>query len=489
VRFWLLLFLRNALLVVSSGSDHQSDDDGWPLSSSTVVSCSDAATAIQQFVKDGRLSAARSLAQTIPPQCEKQVSKAYMEEADRLLETALAAKSEDDGSSLFQQQLVTSSFKSDRAQATIDDAWICSIVDTETLVKGDYWEKCCSSLWEYTVTAANNRSLLLPHDQHQPGECFPDGIPVCCEFFQGSPSHLRLPVLREVAIRLRVILDDREIRFLALEQDGLLRPFDVSTVQWPAGYFLALCVAAPIKCGIPQLETVLTSHSSSSHHHPIAIELGSGIGASSMALAMATLSLNSQVQHSGPAPLIIATDHSLQALALSTANVAANSLSEAIKIQRMDHFDMEQVQQLKESYFGGVSSDDDDEDEGFSLVLGSSLLSFFVDTNHPNAPLWQALDILLHNNSKPNKPPALALLVHGKVDPIHPPSDGSFRLVGRISGDSVDMQTRSSASSDFELSIFERCSSSNDDDDDGSSRRRRASSSEPVKAASGEGEL
>jgi hypothetical protein len=115
----------------------------------------------------------------------------------------------------------------------------------------------------------------------------------------------------------------------------------------------------------------------------------------------------------------------------------------------MDHCDMEQVQQSKQSYFG------DSSEEGFSLVLGSSLLSFFVDTDRPNAPLWQALNILLH--SKANKPPALALLVHSKVEPVQPPSDGSFRLVRRISGDDFEMQTRSSASSDFELSVFERC--------------------------------
>ncbi|KAL3935695.1 MAG: hypothetical protein SGBAC_008836 [Bacillariaceae sp.] len=353
----------------------------------------------------------------------------YAEEADKLLESF---GQEEDGF----EQLRVSSLKSDRAQATIDDAWICSIVDTETLVVPDYWEKCCSSLSEYSA----NRS------PEQLGECYPGGIPVCCEFFDGSPSHLRLPVLRELAIRLRVTLDDYEIRFISLEQDGFLRPFDVSTVQWPAGYFLSLCVAAPAKCGIPELKNIFTATEQS--RGPIALELGSGIGAASIALAMATMSLNSVVEHSGP-PLVIAADNSPQALALSTANVAANSLSEAIKIQKLDHFDMEKVKQLKESYFGDGCAD-----EGFSLVLGSSLLSFFVDTNHPNAPLWQALDILLHCN--PKKPPALVLLVHTKVEPVHPPNDGSFRLVRRISGDVFDMQTRSSASSDFELSVFAR---------------------------------
>ncbi|CAJ1943303.1 unnamed protein product [Cylindrotheca closterium] len=446
MRFWMLVLLGKALVV------NGDDLNGWSsllskTESMTTMSCTDAANAIQQFVKDARLSAARSLAQTLPPTCEKQVSKAYIQEADMLLEIL---EKEEDGF----QQLLTPSLKSDRAQATIDDAWICSIVDIETLVVGDYWEKCCSSLWEYS---SPNRS------PEQLGECFPDGIPVCCEFFEGSPSHLRLPVLRELAIRLRLTFDDYEMRFIALEQDGFLRPFDVSTVQWPAGYFLALCVAAPVKCGIPELESILTKRPA---NDPIAIELGSGLGASSIALAMATLTLNSEVEHSGP-PLVIATDNSLRALALNTANIAANSLTEAIKVQRMDHFDMDQVQQLKQSHFGESS------EEGFSLVLGSSLLSFFVDTDHPDAPLWQTLDILLH--SEADKPPALALLVHSKVEPVHPPSDGTFRLVRRISGDIFEMRTRSAASSDFELSIFERC-------DDGCRASERTK-------ASGEGEL
>lgn len=394
-----------------------------------AMSCDAAIETIWHLVKDKRLSASRSLAQTLPPECEKQASKIYIEQADMLLQTLQEER--DDGF----QQLLTLSLKSDRAQATIDDAIICSIVQADILMIDDYWEKCCSSLWEYSARRSSQNL----------DECKPDGIPVCCEFFQESPNHLRLPVLRELAIRIRVLMDNWEPGFITLEQDGFLRPFDVSTVLWPAGYFLSLCVAAPIRCGVPEVATTLANRSKG----PVAIELGSGVGASSIAFTMAALSGDNTVSaKQAEQPLIIATDNSPQAMALATANIAGNSLSNSIQVERIDHFDLEQVKKLKKSYFGNRSED------GFSLVLGSSLLSFFVDTHQPNAPLWQALDILLH--SKPGHR-ALAVLVHTKVEPVHPPSDGSFRLVRRISGDVFDMKTRSSASSDFELSVFERC--------------------------------
>mmetsp|Transcript_2860 Transcript_2860/g.9525 ORF Transcript_2860/g.9525 Transcript_2860/m.9525 type:complete len:210 (+) Transcript_2860:69-698(+) len=66
-----------------------------------------------------------------------------------------------------------------------------------------------------------------------------------CSLANGSTAALLLPMLREPLVS--VLLPGR--RLLRLEQDGFLRPFDVATVLWPAGYLLGLWVAAEARPG------------------------------------------------------------------------------------------------------------------------------------------------------------------------------------------------------------------------------------------------
>ena len=84
------------------------------------------------------------------------------------------------------------------------------------------------------------------------------------------------------------------------------------------------------------------------------------------------------------------------------------------------------------------------------MVIGSSLQAFFDGTNDSKAPVWAALDILLDRSNRN----AIAIFSHTRSEPIEQPSNASFRLLRRISGDDFNMKTRSGESSDFELSLF-----------------------------------
>jgi hypothetical protein len=85
----------------------------------------------------------------------------------------------------------------------------------------------------------------------------------CCAFGVGSKSYLSIPALLDVAVHITLPLvhpanggvpnhlrsrgdagdrsraSKRQL-ILELDQDGLLRPFDSSTVLWPAGYLLVM---------------------------------------------------------------------------------------------------------------------------------------------------------------------------------------------------------------------------------------------------------
>ena len=83
-------------------------------------------------------------------------------------------------------------------------------------------------------------------------ECFPSvaGSPStreaeCCRIGPGSTSHRALPALQETALLVQLRQGAPAMR---VAQDGFLRPFDVSTVLWPAGYLLALWLQRPAVC-------------------------------------------------------------------------------------------------------------------------------------------------------------------------------------------------------------------------------------------------
>lgn len=135
------------------------------------------------------------------------------------------------------------------------------------------WERCCSSL------------------RAEPFGGSGCGSPACCAMGNRSRVHLRLPAIREISVRV-LLPAGRELR---IEQDGFLRPFDLPTVLWPAGYLLAQWAGDEANCAAWAGRPVL--------------ELGAGTGAASVAAAAC-------------GARALATDREGRALALAAANGA-----------------------------------------------------------------------------------------------------------------------------------------------------------------------
>ena len=70
-----------------------------------------------------------------------------------------------------------------------------------------------------------------------------DDRAACCAFGPGSDSYQAVPALMETEIPLWLAKPRPAV--LTLQQDGFLRPFDMPTVLWPAGYLLATWVVRP----------------------------------------------------------------------------------------------------------------------------------------------------------------------------------------------------------------------------------------------------
>ena len=96
--------------------------------------------------------------------------------------------------------------------------------------RAEGWEACCSTL----------RPLERPPRKSAGGGGCATHDPACCAMGNMSRAFLRLPALRELAVQVRLPTG----QLLRIEQDGLLRPFDLPTVLWPAGYLLALWAAS-----------------------------------------------------------------------------------------------------------------------------------------------------------------------------------------------------------------------------------------------------
>jgi len=102
-------------------------------------------------------------------------------------------------------------------------------------------------------------------------------------------------------------------RLMRVEQDGWLRPFDMPTVMWPAGFLLAQWASGACARVQGLAGAVL--------------ELGAGVGAASVACALS----------SGGAR-VVATDIEPRSLALATANAALNGAT-ALETTRLDWYD------------------------------------------------------------------------------------------------------------------------------------------------------
>ena len=180
--------------------------------------------------------------------------------------------------------------------------------DWSIMDPNDLWDEHCSILpSEKTKTKLRSvKHFSLSSSSSRQNSFTESSLEAqCCEFTPGSWTYLRLPVIHEPAIRLRIpyhknnpqqkrstSIDDSIIS-LDLEQDGYLRPFDVAGILWPTGYLLSLCLGDLIGCPIHELHVLVTQYQqsflseegsstvgNSSNHPPLALELGAGIGAS-----------------------------------------------------------------------------------------------------------------------------------------------------------------------------------------------------------------
>lgn len=358
---------------------------------------------ISDAISSKDLSKARYLAlESLKRRCsEAALSELYQEKADQIL-----------GGELFHQTSI-------RVQAPADEigCWTFSPGNMEL------WDECCS---EISAAQDDDHSSFLGNAATSKDECYRHGSRTCCDFYEGSSSYLRLPALRELALRVRLQTDDgREESYnIELEQDGFLRRFDAAGILWPTGYLLALCVAAPRRCGAPELYN---------EGFRAAVEIGAGIGAPSLALALF-------LERQGKShPVVVAADKARQALALAASNAHAANVSSVVTTYELDHYNKTAVENLVRTYGGG-----------FSIVLGSSLQALFDEsTQDGNHHLWALLDMLASEDS-------IVLLAHTIHSLQAPVEDGMFERIRVISGDQLGMKTRWGKSSDFEISMFRR---------------------------------
>lgn len=319
------------------------------------------------------------------PNCGKELSKAYIDGSEELF----AAPNFLD---LLQVNSSPVQAKGDR-----EDCQVLEITNNFNSL----WDDCCSLVPPMSSPSTKREDCPVQ---------FP-----CCNFSIESSAYLRLPALREPAIKI-VSLGGSTV--MELEQDGYLRPYDVAGILWPSGYLLSQCLVDPVACMLPELDKLDSIK---------ALELGCGIGAPSIALAM----YMKEVHREG---VIVATDIAPHALALTLTNARSNNVS--VITQQLD--------------FTKKSSELDSLGNEFTVVFGSSLQKGFQNTKDPACPLWQVLDTLLTEEN------CFGIFVHTREDPLEPPLDGSFELLRRISGDVFGMATRDGEASDFELSLFRR---------------------------------
>jgi predicted nicotinamide N-methyase len=257
---------------------------------------------------------------------------------------------------------------------------------------------------------------------------------------EGSDHHLILPALREPKIQIRL---ENSTEVIEIEQDGLLNLYDVSGVLWPAGYLLGLCLSNPVKCGVGEIFKAMSYVT-----QPQVLELGTGVG-------FAAIALSKTMRDDSNSPSVIATDVSKSALDLTVTNAYRNGVGEMIVAIEADYRDVDSLLELKKTINLSRDNTSKQDQQGFDIIIGSSLQSLFDGTQDDNSPLWLTLDTLL---SKSN-PSAIVILSHvrsGSERIQVPKGTIPFELVRRIPGDRFYMKTRDGNNSDFELIVLRR---------------------------------
>lgn len=436
---------------------------GFGIAQSGVVdvdtTCEDIESHVKQLVHHGRLSESRAVAlQSLhnQPECKDGIGRSYRLACEMFFFT----EHPKDFLDVITTKLHDATHNVLKVQAK-HDVESCNDIMIDNTDGDDpftRWDRCCSILPQERREQGVSVGIFQDsHDAPLVDECQAENP--CCEFSPDSNSFLRLPAIHEPAIRVRISKNADETKVLDLEQEGYLRPFDVSGILWPGGYLLTQCISDPIRCGISEIVESLgkppSSSSSSSFQAtsspttPRVLELGSGIGAASIALSKYIYEHYFVVENL--APPVLAADIAVHSLALVVSNAVSNDAK--VDTVRMDHMNLTDVVDVKRRYYSEA-------DDGFSVVMGSSLQSFFQHSEDPNSTVWTVLDVLLHKRS----PPAVAVFVHAREESFHVPigtGSDTFESIRRISGDKFRMRTFSGASSDFEVIIIRRKKTSN----------------------------
>ena len=174
------------------------------------------------------------------------------------------------------------------------------------------WNACCSKVsWRNRPNGSTGSVSSMVIDPFFLGATVVDDpcASFCCELHELSTAALHLPLLDELALRLRVDIalpndtTSKQTNTFFIQQDGWLRPYEPSTVLWPTGYLLALCLSQPARCG-----------DIGNTRRRVILEIGPGVGA---ALVVASRVFTPE--------MIIAVDASTAALALVHDNLLYQS--------------------------------------------------------------------------------------------------------------------------------------------------------------------
>mmetsp|Transcript_11870 Transcript_11870/g.25686 ORF Transcript_11870/g.25686 Transcript_11870/m.25686 type:complete len:378 (-) Transcript_11870:379-1512(-) len=251
------------------------------------------------------------------------------------------------------------------------------------------WEECCSSL-----PRSPSACTRLHANQTS-----------CCVMSAGSKAFLSLPVLREISIQVGL----QNGRLLRIEQDGLLRPFDVSTVLWPAGYLLSQWVSSPEQCAPREGRRRV---------------LEVGAGTCTAGIAAATCGYE-----------VVCTDVASWSLPLATANAHMNNVGGLVRVAR---FDWDDDDGLKRVAAMGP----------FDLIIGAALQ---FEKWLPR--MWYVLEVLTDKSdtcTADTGTGALVALSHTTGSLPEPPAP--FAITERVSGLDFGMHTAwSEVESDFEV--------------------------------------
>jgi hypothetical protein len=306
------------------------------------------------------------------------------------------------------------------------------------------WDTCCSQLKPKRSKAATTGGVGGEGKKKEEKLCYQTSPPghkrrrLCCGLFPGSLSHLRLPALQELTISLRLVTSPTSTYQVTLEQDGFLRKYDPAGVLWPTGYLLCVCLAYPDRCGLPEVLGAVRGH----HDSVVSVELGAGIGAPSIVLSRVLEQLQSDTP--SKARRVLATDRAMHALALVATN-SQKAGGPVLVAQIEDHTNVTQLNEVMEGTVETIGG-------GYAIVLGSSLESLFDwKTRDPKHQLWVVLDTLV---CKINRD-AIAVLAHIS-GAVVPPKGGIFELVRTVSGNDLEMFTRTGDDSDFAISMYRR---------------------------------